>query len=65
MKKIIGGIFMKILSKIVMENCDINKVSETYEMMKNSISDAKKEHIHLYQRFKNGIDICTIVKYED
>ena len=56
---------MKILSKIVMENCDINEVSEAYEMMKNSISDTKKEHINIYQRFKNGIDICTIVKYED
>ena len=56
---------MKILSKIVMENCDVDKVSEVYEMMKKSISDTKKEHIHLYRRFKNGCDICTIVKYED
>lgn len=56
---------MKILSKIVMENCNVNEVSEIYEMMKNSISDTKKEHINMYQRFKNGIDICTIVKYED
>lgn len=56
---------MKILSKIVMENCNVNEVSEIYEMMKKSISDTKKEHINIYQRFKNGIDICTIVKYED
>ena len=56
---------MKILSKIVMENCDRNQVSETYEMMKHSISDTKKEHVNIYQRFKNGYDICSIVKYED
>ena len=56
---------MKILCKIVMENCDRSQVSETFEMMKKSISDTKKEHVNIYQRFKSGHDICTIVKYED
>ena len=56
---------MKILSKIVMENCDRSQVSKTYELMKNSISDTKKEHVNIYQRFKNGYNICSIVKYED
>lgn len=56
---------MKILSKIVMENCDRNQVSEVYEMMKHSISDTKKEHVNIYQRFKSGHNICSIVKYED
>lgn len=56
---------MKLLSKIVMENCDRSQVSETFEMMKNSISDIKNEHVNIYQRFKSGCNICTIVKYED
>ena len=56
---------MRILSKIVMENCDRNQVSETFEMMKKSISDTKKEHVNIYQRFKSGHDICSIIKYED
>lgn len=56
---------MKILSKIVMENCDRNQVSEAYEIMKHSISDTKKEHINIYQRFKSGHDICSIIKYKD
>ena len=56
---------MKILSKIVMENCDKNQISETFEMMKHSISDIKNEHVNIYQRFKSGYNICSIVKYED
>ena len=56
---------MKLLSKIVMENCDKSQVSETFEMMKHSISDTKNEHVNIYQRFKSGYNICTIVKYED
>lgn len=56
---------MKILSKIIMENCDKNQVSETFEMMKHSITDTKKEHVHIYQRFKSGYHICSIIKYED
>lgn len=56
---------MKILSKIVMENCYRNQVSEAYEMIKHSISDTKKEHVNIYQRFKSGHDICSIIKYED
>ena len=56
---------MKILSKMVMENCDENQVSESFKTMKDSISDTKKEHVAMYQRFKSGYNICTIVKYED
>ena len=56
---------MKILSKMVMENCDENKVSESFKTMKHSISDTKNEHINIYQRFKSGNNICSIVKYED
>ena len=56
---------MKILSKMVMENCDENQVSESFKAMKHSISDSEKEHVVMYQRFKSGYNICTIVKYED